>query len=64
MGVASIFKRMSELAPLAKFGAGVTDASQTYKVGASRDDLRFGRQSRELMCPEIPCPAEDCDRRS
>lgn len=29
---ASIFKRISEPAPLAKFGAGVGDLSQTYKV--------------------------------
>jgi len=30
--VASIFKRISEPAPLAKFGAGIGDISQTYKV--------------------------------
>ena len=47
--VASIFKRISEPAPLAKFGAGVTDITQTYKVSRAGHPLLHPLTTRNIM---------------
>jgi hypothetical protein len=51
LSVASIFKRVSEPVAAGKYGAGLADLVQTYKVGDEKE---------ALLMVEIYCAAQDC----
>lgn len=58
MAIASIFKRQSEPAPIQRFGPGLSDFTQTYKV-SDLTLLEFAVLTKYGHL-EIHCATQDC----